>query len=154
MTVLAPSGRAAELQAGRRALARGELADVVALGLAVPVSRRSSLGVPVGVRANLALALRGGAFDVVHGIDPGVPSLSYIALLEAETLTAATFLSVDRLGYPTRRRSETGCSRASTRSSRPRTRSLRPRPSASPASTACSRPAWTSPATRPAASGT
>jgi predicted metal-dependent phosphoesterase TrpH len=67
------------------------------------VSRRSSVGVPVGVRANLALALQSGAFDVVHGIDPGVPSLSYLALLEAKTLTAATFLSVDRLGYPTRR---------------------------------------------------
>ena len=103
VTVLAPSSRSVELQAGRRALARGELAEVVALGLAVPVSRRSSVGVPVGVRANLALALRSGAFDVVHGIDPGVPSLSYLALLEAKTLTVATFLSVDRLGYPTRR---------------------------------------------------
>ena len=92
VTVLAPSGKAVELQAGRRALAAGELTDVVALGLAVPVSRKSSLGVPVGVRANLALALRRGAFDVVHGIDPGVPSLSYLALLESETLTAATFL--------------------------------------------------------------
>jgi hypothetical protein len=103
VTVLAPSSRAAELQAGRRALARGELEGVVALGLALPVSRRSSMGVPVGVRANLALALRLGAFDVVHGIDPAVPSLSYLALLEAETLTAATFLSPDRLGYPARR---------------------------------------------------
>ena len=103
VTVLAPSGKAVELQAGRRALAAGELTDVVALGLAVPVSRKSSLGVPVGVRANLALALRRGAFDVVHGIDPGVPSLSYLALLESETLTAATFLSADRLGYPARR---------------------------------------------------
>jgi predicted metal-dependent phosphoesterase TrpH len=103
VTVLAPSNRATELQAGRRALARGELTDVVALGVAVPVSRRSSLGVPVGVRANLALALQAGAFDVVHGIDPGVPSLSYLALLESETLTVATFLSADRLGYPTRR---------------------------------------------------
>jgi predicted metal-dependent phosphoesterase TrpH len=102
VTVLAPSSKAAELQAGRRALARGELTEVVALGRAVPVSRRSSLGVPVGVRANLALALQGG-FDVVHGIDPGVPSLSYLALLEAETLTAATFLSTDRLAYPARR---------------------------------------------------
>ena len=103
VTVLAPSSRAADLQSGRRALARGELTEVVALGLAVPVSRRSSLGVPVGVKANLALALREGGFDVVHGIDPGVPSLSYLALLEAETLTAATFLSVDRLAYPARR---------------------------------------------------
>jgi predicted metal-dependent phosphoesterase TrpH/glycosyltransferase involved in cell wall biosynthesis len=103
VTVLAPSSRASDLQAGRRALARGDLEEVVALGLAVPVSRRSRLGVPVGVRANLALALRLGAFDVVHGIEPGMPSLSYLALLEANTLTVATFLSVDRLGYPARR---------------------------------------------------
>ena len=103
VTVLAPSGRAADLLAGRRALARGELGDVVALGRAVPISRHSRLGVPVGVKANLALALQRGAFDVVHTIEPGLPSLSYLALLAAETLTAATFLSVDRLGYPTRR---------------------------------------------------
>ncbi len=103
VTVLAPSSRAADLQAGRRALARGELTDLLALGRAVPVSRRSSLGVPVGVRANLALALQLGAFDVVHGFDPGVPSLSYLALLDAETLSAATFLSADRLAYPARR---------------------------------------------------
>ena len=103
VTVLAPSGRAADLLAGRRALARGELGDLVALGRAVPISRHSRVGVPVGVRANLALALQRGGFDVVHAIDPGLPSLSYLALLEAETLTAATFLSTDRLGYPTRR---------------------------------------------------
>jgi hypothetical protein len=41
VTVLAPSTRAADLLAGRRALARGEEADVIALGPAVPVSRRS-----------------------------------------------------------------------------------------------------------------
>jgi predicted metal-dependent phosphoesterase TrpH/glycosyltransferase involved in cell wall biosynthesis len=103
VTVLAPSGRAADLLAGRRALARGELGDVVALGRAVPISRHSRLGVPVGVKANLALALQRGEFDVVHAIEPGLPSLSYLALLEAATLTAATFLSVDRLAYPTRR---------------------------------------------------
>jgi predicted metal-dependent phosphoesterase TrpH/glycosyltransferase involved in cell wall biosynthesis len=103
VTVLAPSGRAAELLAGRRALASGDLGEVVALGRAVPISRRSRLGVPVGVRANLALALQRGGFDVVHVFDPGLPSLSYLALLETETLAAATFLSDDRLGYPTRR---------------------------------------------------
>ena len=103
VTVLAPSGRAADLLAGRRALARGELGDVVALGRAVPISRHSRLGVPVGIRANLALALQCGGFDVVHAFEPGLPSLSYHALLEAKTLTAATFLSADRLGYPTRR---------------------------------------------------
>ena len=36
VTVLAPSGRAADLIAGHRALARGENADVIAIGAAVP----------------------------------------------------------------------------------------------------------------------
>jgi predicted metal-dependent phosphoesterase TrpH len=102
VTVLAPSGRAADLLAGRRALARGERADVIALGPAVPVSRRSHLGVAVGLRANLRLALRQGAYDVVHGFEPGLPSISALALAEAEALTAATFLSPERLG-PSRR---------------------------------------------------
>jgi predicted metal-dependent phosphoesterase TrpH len=103
VTVLAPSDRIADLVAGRRALARGlDGQEVVAIGPAFPVSRRSRLGVPVGVRANLRQALAWG-FDVVHGFEPGVPSLSYLALLEARTLTAATFVSPDRLGYPARR---------------------------------------------------
>src|SRR5919204_6949937 len=60
VTVLAPSNRARELAEGRRVLQRGGTADVIALGPAVPVSRRSHMGVPVGVRANLALALGAG----------------------------------------------------------------------------------------------
>ncbi|MGZ4410733.1 MAG: glycosyltransferase [Gaiellaceae bacterium] len=103
VTVLAPSTRAAQLRAGRKALARGRDADLIALGAAVPVTRRSTLGLPVGVRANLALALAHGRFDVVHGIEPGLPSLSYLALLEAKTLAVASFLSADRIGYPPRR---------------------------------------------------
>ena len=103
MTVLAPSGRAADLLAGRRALAKGDRADVIALGPAVPVSRRSSLGVAVGLRANLRLALRQGGYDVVHGFEPGLPSVSQLALAEADALTVATFLSPDRLNYPRRR---------------------------------------------------
>src|SRR3954452_11883065 len=67
VTVLAPSTRAADLVAGRRALFDGADADVIALGPAIPVSRRSRIGVPVGVRANLALALARGRFDIVHG---------------------------------------------------------------------------------------
>ena len=102
VTVLAPSGRAGDLLAGRRALARGERADVIALGPAVPVSRRSQVGVTVGLRANLRLALRQGAYDVVHGFEPGLPSISALALSEAEAFTAATFLSPERLG-PSRR---------------------------------------------------
>lgn len=100
VTVLAPSTRARDLQAGRRALERGLDEDVIAIGPSIPVSRRTSLGVPVGMRANLKLALARGDFDVVHGFEPGVPSLSYVALTTTDALTVATFLSPVRLGYP------------------------------------------------------
>src|SRR5438034_3752336 len=100
VTVLAPSTRAADLIAGRRALLDGGGAEVIALGPAVPVSRRSRIGVPVGVRANLSLALVRGDYDVVHGFEPGLPSLSYLALRDAQALAVATFLSRERLGYP------------------------------------------------------
>src|SRR5438034_5117316 len=101
VTVLAPSNRTRELAAGRRALSDGvEGADFVALGPAVRISRRSRMGVPVGVRANLAVALAGGRFDIVHGFEPGLPSLSYLALRDAAALTVATFFSPERLSYP------------------------------------------------------
>jgi predicted metal-dependent phosphoesterase TrpH len=100
VTILASSNRARDLAAGRRALLDGLDADVVALGPAVPISRRSRIGVPVGVRANLSLALALGRFDVVHGFEPGLPSLSYLALRDAQALTVASFLSPERLGYP------------------------------------------------------
>jgi len=58
------------------------------------------MGVPVGVRASLSLALARGRFDVVHGVEPGMPSLSYLALRDSAALTAATFFSDERLGYP------------------------------------------------------
>jgi predicted metal-dependent phosphoesterase TrpH len=66
----------------------------------VPVSRRSRLGVPIGVQANLGLALTRDRFDVVHVHEPGLPSLSYLALRDARGLAVATFHSADRLGYP------------------------------------------------------
>jgi phosphatidylinositol alpha-mannosyltransferase len=100
VTVLAPSTRAADLLAGRRALVRGEPAEVIAVGPAVPVSRRSQLGVPVGVQANLRQAIAQGSYDVVHGFDPGLPSLSYLALRDTDALAVATFASANRLGYP------------------------------------------------------
>jgi predicted metal-dependent phosphoesterase TrpH len=101
VTVLGPSNRARDLGAGRRALARGlGDAEFVALGPAVPISRRSRIGVPVGVRANLAVALATGGFDIVHGFEPGLPSLSYLALRDASALTVATFFSPERLSYP------------------------------------------------------
>jgi len=100
VTVLAPSSRARDLLAGRRALQRGTEAEVIAVGPSIPISRRTSMGVPVGVRANLALALVRGRYDVVHGFEPGLPSLSYLALSSTHALTAATFFSPDRLSYP------------------------------------------------------
>jgi len=100
VTVLASSNRARDLAAGRRALLDGLEAEVVVLGPAVPISRRSRIGVPVGARANLSLALALGRFDVVHGFEPGLPSLSYLALRDAQALTVASFLSPDRLTYP------------------------------------------------------
>jgi predicted metal-dependent phosphoesterase TrpH/glycosyltransferase involved in cell wall biosynthesis len=105
VVVLAPSTRASELAAGRRALRRlGDkgtpLAGVVAIGPAVPLSPRSSMGVPLGVRANLRLALARDRFDVVHAHEPALPSLSYFALRDAPGLAVATFHSAERLGYP------------------------------------------------------
>ena len=105
VVVLAPSNRAVELAAGRRALRRlgregARLEGTVALGPAIPVSRRSRMGVPLGVRANLELALTADSFDLVHAHEPGLPSLSYLALRHARALTVATFHSPDRLAYP------------------------------------------------------
>src|SRR5438552_8611111 len=100
VTVLASSNRARDLAAGRRALLDGLDAQVVVLGPAVPISRRSRIGVPVGARANLSLALALGRFDLVHGFEPGLPSLSYLALRDAQALAVASFLSPERLGYP------------------------------------------------------
>jgi predicted metal-dependent phosphoesterase TrpH len=103
VTVLAPSTRAADLAAGRRALQDGAQPDVIALCPALPIARRTHMGVPVGVRASLTHALLNGRYDIVHGFEPGLPSLSYLALLAAESLAVATFLSPERLGYPPRR---------------------------------------------------
>ncbi|MEO8291435.1 MAG: glycosyltransferase [Gaiellaceae bacterium] len=105
VVILAPSNRATALAAGRRALRQlgrdgTPLEGVVALGPAIPVSRRSHLGVPVGVRANLALALAADSFDVVHAHEPGLPSLSYLALRQARSFTVATFHSPEHLAYP------------------------------------------------------
>jgi hypothetical protein len=103
VTVLGPSNKARDLAAGRRALVRGNAADFIALGPAVPISRLSRMGVPVGVRANLAVALAVGGFDIVHGFEPGLPSLSYLALRDTGALTVATFFSPERLAFPAAR---------------------------------------------------
>ena len=73
---------------------------VIVVGPAVPISRRSTMGVPVGVRTALESALARGRYDVVHGFEPALPSISYLALRDARALGIATFFSADRLGYP------------------------------------------------------
>lgn len=103
--ILAPSNRSTELAAGRRALRRLEerqvpLDGLVALGPAIALPTGSRIAVPVAIRANLQLALALGGFDVVHGHEPALPSISYLALRDADAFTAATFHSADRLGYP------------------------------------------------------
>jgi predicted metal-dependent phosphoesterase TrpH/glycosyltransferase involved in cell wall biosynthesis len=105
VVVLAPSNRASALTAGRRALRRLQrdgkpLEGVVALGPAVPVARGSRLGVAMGARANLKLALTADRFDIVHGHDPALPSISYLALRDARSLAVATFHSAERLAFP------------------------------------------------------
>jgi predicted metal-dependent phosphoesterase TrpH/glycosyltransferase involved in cell wall biosynthesis len=105
VTIVAPSSRARDLAAGRRTLKRlardeADLEGLVALGPAFPIARGNRIGVPVGVRANLELVLTRGGFDVVHGHEPGLASLSYLALRDAEALAVATFHDPERLGYP------------------------------------------------------
>ena len=51
VTVLAPSGGPPTCARAGARCADGADADVIALGPSVPISRRSSMGVPVGVRA-------------------------------------------------------------------------------------------------------
>jgi len=109
VVVLAPSNRAVDLASGRRALRRlarhgDALPSFVAVGPAVPVTPRSRIGIPLGVQANLVLALTGDRFDVVHAHEPGVPSLSFHALRHARSLAVATFHSAERLAYPPGRR--------------------------------------------------
>ena len=58
------------------------------------------MGVPVGWRANLAVALSRGGYDLVHGFEPALPSLSYLALRSTQTIAVASFFSAERLGYP------------------------------------------------------
>ena len=105
VSIVAPSSRAADLLEGRRALQKGDIGEVVAIGAALPTSLTERVALPVGVRANLTAALTIGKFDVVHGFEPGLPSLSSTALLEARTTTIATFLSSDRIAVPPRKTS-------------------------------------------------
>ena len=111
------------------------------------------MGVPVGVRANLAVALATGGFDIVHGFEPGLPSLSYLALRDAAALTVATFFSPERLAIrPARTRRERLLGRLDALLATSAA-TAEARPSASPAATSSCRAASTSSASRPPRSG-
>ena len=148
VVVLAPSTRASELAVGRRALKRllrdgRPLDGVVALGPAIPVAPGSRLGVPVGVRANLELALTADRFDVVHVHEPGLPSLSYLALRDAAASRSRRSIRPSASDTPRGASSVRSCSAAPTLSPRRRRTSSQPRATAFQVSTGCFRSAST-----------
>ena len=105
---------------------------------------------PVGVQANLRQALAQGSYDVVHGFEPGLPSLSYLALRDTDALAVATFASADRLGYPPARSlREKLLARLDALIALSRRRPRQQPRNGSPATTACSRPASTRRCSRP-----
>ena len=89
VTVLAPSNRARDLVAGRRALHEGKTADVIAVGPAVPVSRRSKLGVPaweVDTWVGSYEAIAAGEFETV---DPALATILERPASDLKTYLAA-----------------------------------------------------------------
>src|SRR6185312_16191351 len=65
--------------------------------------RRRGAGIPVGARANVALAVGQGGFDIVHAFEPILPGVATSALRHSPGLTVATFHAPERaLHYPVR----------------------------------------------------
>ena len=118
VTVLAPNSSTRALRSGRRrlrALAAGDHEALIALDgepLQVAVApatplrqrgRRRGVGLPVAARANVALAVGQGGFDIVHAFEPLLPGVATSALRHSPGLTVATFHAPDRvLHYPVR----------------------------------------------------
>ncbi len=118
VTVLAPNSSTRALRSGRRrlrALAAGDHEALIALDgepLQVAVApamplrqrgRRRGVGLPVAARANVALAVGQGGFDIVHAFEPLLPGVATSALRHSPGLTVATFHAPDRaLRYPVR----------------------------------------------------
>ena len=107
------------------------------------------MGVPVGVRASLSLALARGRFDVVHGFEPGLPASRTLPSATRRRSRPRPSSRPNASAIRRARRSEKGCSPASTRSSQRARPWPTPQPSASPAATSscltgstpsCSRP--------------
>jgi len=118
VTVLAPSSSTRALRSGRRRLRALDGGDdealialdgeplQVAVAPAVPLrqrGRRRGAGIPVGARANVALAVGQGGFDIVHAFEPILPGVATSALRHSPGLTVATFHAPERaLHYPVR----------------------------------------------------
>jgi predicted metal-dependent phosphoesterase TrpH/glycosyltransferase involved in cell wall biosynthesis len=118
VTVLAPSSSTRALRSGRRRLRALDSGDdealigldgeplQVAVAPAVPLrqrGRRRGAGIPVGARANVALAVGQGGFDIVHAFEPVLPGVATSALRRSPGLTVATFHAPERaLHYPVR----------------------------------------------------
>jgi predicted metal-dependent phosphoesterase TrpH/glycosyltransferase involved in cell wall biosynthesis len=118
VTVLAPSPSTRALRSGRRRLRALDGGDdealialdgeplQVAVAPAVPLrqrGRRRGAGIPVGARANVALAVGQGGFDIVHAFEPILPGVATSALRHSPGLTVATFHAPERaLHYPVR----------------------------------------------------
>jgi predicted metal-dependent phosphoesterase TrpH/glycosyltransferase involved in cell wall biosynthesis len=118
VTVLAPSSSTRALRSGRRRLRALDGGDdealigldgeplQVAVAPAVPLrqrGRRRGAGIPVGARANVALAVGEGGFDIVHAFEPILPGVATSALRHSPGLTVATFHAPERaLHYPVR----------------------------------------------------
>ena len=146
VTVLAPSTRAADLRAGRHALLERRSPDVIAVGPAVPISRRSQMGVPVGVRANLSLALAQGALRRRPRVRAG-PAVAVVPRAARHERARGRHLL---LGRPARVPARADAARAAAHPARRADRALgarsaRRRRSGSPATTGCSRRGSTRP---------
>jgi hypothetical protein len=118
VTVLAPSSSTRALRSGRRRLRALDSGDAealialdgeplqVAVAPGVPLrqrGRRRGAGIPVAARANVALAVGQGGFDIVHAFEPVLPGVATSALRHSPGLTVATFHAPDRaLHYPVR----------------------------------------------------
>ena len=120
VTVLAPSTRARDLREGRRALQRGELGDFVAIGPALPVSRRSTMAAPVGVRANLALALAHGGSTSSTASSPACRASRTSRSATPRPWPWRRSSRPSASSIPRARRSAPGCWAGSTRCSRRR----------------------------------
>ena len=113
VTVLAPSSSTRALRSGRRRLRALDHGDdealialdgeplQVAVAPAVPLrqrGRRRGAGIPVGARANVALAVGQGGFDVVHAFEPILPGVATSALRHSPGLTVAFVVHLTRYG--------------------------------------------------------